>query len=437
MKRAVVVGGGIGGLLAARVLRQCGAREVLLVDADPQYSLGSVRPGVPQGTQLHVLLHMGQQLIEHWMPGIGAELVASGAVRSTIGDSAAMVVDGRSFPGDGTESLLGVSRPHLEDTVRRRVLADSGVRHVNARVTGLFLTRGRVSGVRLAAGGSLDGSDLVVDATGRAGRLDDWLRRSGRPGVAKQRIRLGLGYATAFFARDDGDDLDGLRVVHSLRTAVTGGPGVAAIVACEGNRWGVMTSGYGVHRPRADAAEFAARCAQDPWPHFARVVTRCRPLGDVRIHHFSGQIRRDWHRHPGLPPGVLPLGDSVASLNPVYGQGMTAAALHASALAAWLRSGPDLRAPAHRYLQYLRVLTDAVWQATATQDLQLPHVTGDRPRDYLLLRMMGPVVRRAALCDPVVTREFLRVTGLRSHPSALASPAILLRCVASLLRTPR
>jgi glycine/D-amino acid oxidase-like deaminating enzyme len=58
MNRAIVVGGGIGGLLAARVLRRHGAREVLLVDADVAYGLGAARTGVPQGTQLHVLLQI-------------------------------------------------------------------------------------------------------------------------------------------------------------------------------------------------------------------------------------------------------------------------------------------------------------------------------------------------------------------------------------------
>ncbi|GLY05393.1 MULTISPECIES: NAD(P)-binding protein, partial [Actinoplanes] len=432
MDRVIVAGGGMGGLLAAHVLRRHGVREVLLIEPDPGYPDGGIRSGVPQGPQLHVLLRMGGELLERWLPGIGAELAGAGATPCGVGRTAVLAIDGRAFPGDGTETLLGVSRPMLEDVVRRRVLADTGIRVLPDRVAGLLLAGDRVTGVRTSSGECLDGVCLVVDATGRSGGLDRWLQRAGRGVVPKQRIRLDLGYSTAYFTRA-GDEMDGLHLVNHARSAAHRRPGVGSIAAYEGGRWGVMMSGFGDDRPRPCADDFLARAARESSPYFRRVCRRENLLGPVHTYHFPGQVRRDWHRHPGLPSGVLPIGDAVASFNPVYGQGMTAAALHASALDSWLASGPDPARPATRYLGCLRVVTDVAWQATATQDLRLRHVTGDRPRDWLLVRTLGELVRLGAMRDPEISRDFLRVTGLRAHPSLLATPRMLVRALAALM----
>src|SRR5690242_4162610 len=64
MHRAVVLGGSVAGLMAARVLSDH-ADEVLIVERDPTEGDGP-RPGVPQGTQVHALLPTGQTQLERW-----------------------------------------------------------------------------------------------------------------------------------------------------------------------------------------------------------------------------------------------------------------------------------------------------------------------------------------------------------------------------------
>jgi 2-polyprenyl-6-methoxyphenol hydroxylase-like FAD-dependent oxidoreductase len=431
VKRAVVAGGGFAGLLAARVLADI-ADEVILVEPDALPAGGQPRGGVPHGGQVHVLLEAGQRLLEEWFPGIRAELAAVGATWCGLDGEAQMFVDGRPRPAVSPDGILSVSRPLLECVLRRRVLARPTVFPVRARVTGLAVAGDRVAAVRLAGCGIPEHlpADLVVDATGRVARLEGWLRRLGYPPPPRQRVRLDLHYATATFPRVSGQRFDGRLLVHSLRSPGTPRPGVSAIVPLEGDRWAVLLSGYGPDRPEPDLEAFRRRCRLEPLPYFAALVDDCAATGEVIAYRFPGTVRRDWHRLRRRPAGVVVVGDAVAAFNPVYGQGMTVAALHASALGVWLRSG----APEQRFFTYLRVITDAAWLGAAAEDLRLPHAHGDRPAGYLLLRALNAVIGAGSLADPVVARHFVDAVGLRMHPSGLARPALLVRAALGCLR---
>src|SRR4249920_174399 len=80
---AIVIGGSIGGLLAAEVL--CARFErVTLVERDRLPQGAVPRKGVPQSRQTHGLLAGGRQALEHLFPGLTAELISEGAVPSDV-----------------------------------------------------------------------------------------------------------------------------------------------------------------------------------------------------------------------------------------------------------------------------------------------------------------------------------------------------------------
>ncbi|GAA3015913.1 FAD-dependent oxidoreductase [Actinokineospora globicatena] len=428
MKRAVIAGGSIAGLLAARVLRDR-ADEVVVVEPD-QLPAGPVnRPGTAHGEQFHVLLGLAQELLTHWFPDLLDDLVAAGTVVCTPGQDGRMFVDGRQRPVVPGDVLVPFYRPLLEWHIREAVLPS--VRLVSDRVVGL-VGGSRVHGVRLASGSVVDGADLVVDATGRGSRLGAWLAELGFPAPPRQRIGLDLGYATALFHRSPDERLDGLLAVHSLRSPTSARPGVSCIAPVRGDRWMCTISGYGDDRPTRDPDEFTARCLLEPADAFAALARTGTPAGPVTTHRFPHSIRRDFHTMPTFPTGLVPIGDAVASFNPIYGQGVPSAALHASALAAWL----DTTDPTTAYFRRLKVIVDTAWQTSATEDLRLPHVTATRPLTYPLQRAISTALDHAAMTDPLVAQRFAEVINMRIRPTDMLTPTVLGRTLLANLRKP-
>ena len=105
---------------------------------------------------------------------------------------------------------------------------------------------------------------------------------------------------------------------------------------------------------------------------------------------------------------------------------MTAAALHAACLSAYLRSGSDLGAPARRFFALQKVVVDVAWSMSTSADLALPHVDGPYPRGYRLSSWASRQIVTATVTDVPTARRFNEVVSMLAHPSSLATPGVLL-----------
>ncbi|MER7888418.1 FAD-dependent oxidoreductase [Micromonospora sp. NPDC094482] len=435
MRRAVVLGGSVAGLMAARVLSDH-AEEVLIIERDPSDVDDGPRPGVPQGSQVHALLPAGQIQLERWFPGIVDEAMALGAPPPSEEVPAKIFVNGvLGLPPApaATGPMLITTRPFLEALVRRRTLAVDNIRIAYGRADGLVFADQRVTGARYVPEGGtepvVEAADLVVDAMGRSSRLSDWLADNGWPRPPMQRMPIKLNYATALFKRDEKVSDTWVVVYHTMagkgRTARIGG-----INSVEGDRWIMLVAGYDDDRPSRDVADFTARCREHYPQMFGDIAERGEMLGGVVTYHQADSRRRDFHRLDRLPAGLVAAGDAIASFNPVYGQGMTSATLHASCLSAYLRSGPKLHdEPAWAYFDQVRVIVDAAWQISTSADIELPHVDGPYPRGYRVTKWFGDLVFRASLTDQVLSDRLSRVTTMVDHPATLSRPGTLLRAL--------
>ncbi|MER6592230.1 FAD-dependent oxidoreductase [Micromonospora purpureochromogenes] len=434
MRRAVVLGGSIGGLMAARVLSDH-AEEVLIIERDPSDVEDGPRPGVPQGSQVHALLPAGQIQLERWFPGIVDEAHALGAPPPPSDEGAAKIfvngVLGLPPAPSGTGPTLITTRPFLEALVRRRTLAVDNIRMVYGRADGLVFTDRRVTGARYVPEGGgepvVEPADLVVDAMGRSSRLSDWLADNGWPRPPMQRMPIKLNYATALFKQDEKVSDAWVVVYHTMagkgRTARIGG-----INSVEGDRWIMLVAGYDEDRPSRDVADFTARCREHYPQMFGDIAEYGEMLGGVVTYHQADSRRRDFHKLDRMPAGLVAAGDAIASFNPVYGQGMTSAMLHASCLSAYLRSSPNLHEePARAYFERVRVIVDAAWQTSTTADIELPHVDGPYPPGYRVTKWFGDLLFRTSLTDPVLSARLGRVTTMLDHPATLSRPGTLLR----------
>ncbi|MGW9452545.1 NAD(P)/FAD-dependent oxidoreductase [Streptomyces sp. NPDC055632] len=445
MKRAVVMGGSYAGLFAARVLSDH-AEDVVVVEPDVMGPDGLGRR-VPQRHQLHALLSMGHTQLERWFPGITDDLVKGGALLGE-GEDVRFYLDGRlKAPVPGAR-MLGATRPFLENHLRRRVEGLAHVRFVRARATDLVLRNGRVAGVTTAApesgdaagDGSGDGSgetidaDFAVDAMGRNSPLEDWLVRHGWDRAPVDSMRIDLGYATALFHR--GDELGGTVVAHSSPGPASGylptvtEPG--ALAAVEGDRWSVVLAGYADHRPGPDPEEFLRRMRRcvDPIRTVADASTM---IGGVRTYRFVESRRRTHSRLDRFPGGLVVVGDALASVNPVYGQGLTLSALAANALGAHLRSTPSPQLPARNYFRLAEAVVEGAWQLSTAADLAQPHVTGPYPRGHRARKWVADRLTEASVLDSAVNARYMGVVNMELPPKALTDVRFLARAARVLI----
>ncbi|MFD7818585.1 FAD-dependent oxidoreductase [Streptomyces sp. NPDC059785] len=435
------MGGSIAGLFAARVLSDR-ARKVVIVEPDDISAQAQSRSGVPQDQQVHTLLPAGRRWIERWLPGVSQEAQDRGA--SLVGPDKQFVGydDIRQAPDGVDHQFLAVGRPLLETLVRDRVTALPHVSVLRAQATGLRYGDGAVTGVRFAEAATDDqgtrtegvlAADFVVDAMGRSSKLSHWLGQDGYDQPRLERLAVPVNYATALFERPAKFPELEVATVLQLFTPQypSGGVSVAAATAIEGQQWLVMLMGYGDNRPGRTIDEFRAKCATLP-PNFSEItsgdVTR-----DVVTYHQAETRRRHFTEAGRLPARLVSMGDAVASFNPVYGQGMSSAALHASCLASYLDSSADLDEAATEFLRLQQVVVDAAWAVSAGGDAaRIDAENGTEvPEEMRQQRRAMEQITGAALIDAEVSGAFNKVSYMLRHPSTLFDPALLAKAAAA------
>jgi 2-polyprenyl-6-methoxyphenol hydroxylase-like FAD-dependent oxidoreductase len=441
-EHGLVLGASIAGLMAARVLADA-YQHVTVVERDPLPSVSEARKGVPQGRHAHALLAGGAQRLENLFPGLLDELVASGAPTLSNFSHFHFCPGGHSmWEGERPLSmtLYQPSRPHLERIVAERVRALSNVKIIeNCDVVGLVTSasRDRVIGARIAPRGNghaeeIRHADLVVDATGRSGRTTTWLPAMGYPSPAEEQLVVQVKYVTQHLRLAPGAaDRERLVVVG----AVPDRPTTVFLIEQEDKRWTLTLGGYGRHGPPTDWEGMLDFLRVMVRPHILAMVRDAEPVSPVFTHRFPANLRRHYERLREFPAGLLVLGDALCSFNPLYGQGMSVAAMQVSALHAELARGEhDL---AKRFFRAATKPIDTAWQLAAAPDLALPEVPGPRP---ISVRVMNAYMTRlltAAERDPVLSDKFLRVGNLVDPPTKLLGPPIMRRVMAGNRRRKR
>src|SRR5664279_453254 len=425
--RAVVVGAGMGGLLAARVLSDCFA-EVVVVDRDALPSSKQQRRGVPQGRHVHVLLARGGAVLEQHFPGFTEEVVGRGGL------SGDLLGDGRIFLGGGFLvsyrsglDVLCASRPLLETVTRGRVRGRDNVRFVeHTDAVGLTATDGRITGLRMRQTGGSRVQQMpaavVVSAAGRAASPVRWLSELGYPVPAEQEIAVNLTYVSRTYRRRPGD-LGGARFV----TVVPDPPAVRSAVAFaqEDDLWMVTLGGYLGEQPPTDPAGFLRFAASLPTPEVSELLSAAEPVGEPATTHFPASRRRMFERMRTFPDGYLVVGDGISSFNPVYGQGMTVAAEESLALATALEQG--LAGLARRFFTAAAKIIDVPWTMAASSDLRYRQVSGARTAQTRFFNAYVARLLVAARHDPVLAQAFARTNNLLASPQSLLRPEIAAR----------
>jgi len=438
--RAVVLGASIAGLLAARVLADAYA-QVTVIDRDDLPPAAAHRRGVPHGRHVHALLARGQQVLEELFPGFTAHLVDLGIPAGDMLANARWYLSGHRLRQAHTGLVaLSASRPVLEGQVRARVRALPNVTLVDrCDVAGLATThdRRRVTGVRVVhragscAAEEVLGADLVIDATGRGSRTPLWLDALGYLRPRSDEVRIGLGYATRIY-RLRPDVLGGDFVVVHGATPQHPRGGVLQLL---GGDQAMLTLGgiLGDHPP-TDPDGFLAFARALQFPEIYQAIRDAEPLDDPVAFRFPASVRHRYERLARFPDGLLVVGDAVCSFNPIYGQGMTVAAIEALTLRQHLQRSAEPQP--RRFLRDIARVIDAPWAMAVGGDLVFPGVEGHRTRQVRLVNAYLDRLHAAAECDAALSGAFIAVAGMVARPESLLRPSIALRVLRANLHKP-
>jgi 2-polyprenyl-6-methoxyphenol hydroxylase-like FAD-dependent oxidoreductase len=435
-RTAVVIGASMAGMLAAAALaRSTGTvDEVIVLERDELPDEPRPRKGLPQGRHAHILLPSGRDAIEEIVPGGGVRkrLLAAGATERGL--TSGLVTLGpqgwyRRSRHHESHPLLVASRNLIDWTVRDAVLTSTtriSIRRASA--AGLLGTAERVTGVRVEGDRAEEDlrAEFVVDASGRGTRIEHWLSELGITDIPKDVVDAGLVYASRLYRIPEGAEA----FPPTQVTADPGGgrPGRSGLLLpIEGGRWLVSLGGTRGGEPTADPDDFVRFAHGLRHPIVAELITGAEPLSDVVLSRSTRNERRYFEKTARWPEGLIALGDAVATYNPVYGQGMSVAALGARALSGELdRTGILAPGFARRVQRAAAKVVDAAWMMSVGQDQWFPDVRGKSPTlaDRWLSAYTGRMARVATGSYRVST-AMCEVTTLQADALHLLRPSLL------------
>jgi 2-polyprenyl-6-methoxyphenol hydroxylase-like FAD-dependent oxidoreductase len=432
-ERAIVIGSGLAGLSAARVLSDR-FRQVVLLDRDQPSDDATPRPGVPQGKHPHGLLVGGLKALEHLFPGFGDELRQAGAVPIDPGFDLLYEVPGQDVWPRTKFGLqtYAMSRPLIERTVRRQVQRLTNVSvEGGCRVLNIVSesNAGAATGIRYRTPhGDVKTlqSDLIIDASGNGSLTVDFLKASGRRPAEETSIGVNLRYASTLFERSD--ITKNYKVVFTLPNAPEESRG-GLIVPAENDRHQVVLAGRGDDIPPITGDEFLSYAWDLPTPTIYNAIKNAKRLTEITPYSFPESRWRHFAQVRDFPRGLLPIGDAICRFNPIHAQGMSVAAQEADLLLDLLRTfdsdGLDTLAP--NFLTKAESLIAAPWSMSAIPDFIYPETTGERPEDLESRLNFQRGLGRLAVRDTAVFELLTEVRNLLKPPGLLNDPSIVSR----------
>lgn len=434
--RAIVIGGSMAGLITARILSEY-FDQVTIIERDTLPDNPQHRNGVPQAHHLHTLLAHGQHLLNGLFPALDADLEAVGSPRVRWGlDTASLLLGGwiKRFDS-GIRSNL-VSRVTLEWIVRNRVNDLPNVNVItNSQVDQLLTSpdQSTVIGVHITSrtdkSQANEYADLIVDASGRSSKAPAWLESTGYQAPQETLIDAQLGYATRWYQFPQPSPYEWKTMLVQTRPAEKLYRGGGMFVV-EDNRLVLTLIGANKDYPPTDAEGFLKFAKSLKSPIIYDIIKDLEPISPIYGYRQMENRYRHYEKLSRLPENFIVIGDAACAFNPVYGQGMTAAAIEAIELGKLLSQTDlhNLQGFSRKFQKRLAKSVQGAWIMATGEDLRYPDVIGANTTllDRITHRYIDRFMEHMSDDEMLATAFFLAM-NLAVSPAHLMHPKYLLR----------
>ena len=431
-KKAIVIGGGIAGLLAARVLSDH-FEEVVLIEKDNYVEDGKIRSGTPQANHVHILLVKGREILQDFFPDLEKDLVKNGANKiDFLNDSRYRLPSGWAPKFDSGMFTFACTRTLLENTIRRQIQKISKIKiEEGRRVTSFALEESNKIILKTKEGMGIHG-DLIVDCTGRNTKTSCWLEDIGFPKPRETKIDSFVRYSTRRYIPSKNDRKWKMLVI--LNKPISN-PRIGGIYPMEDGKWLVGLYSIGKDHPPTDEKGFLEFTKHLESMELYDALKDATP--DSEIHGYAVQGSRKYHYEEmkEWPENFIVLGDAVSIFNPFYGQGITSAAIGAKLLEDMLKNDEINKGFTRTFQKRLAKKTILPWTLGTSEDMRWPTTVGKRPD--MITKMVQNHAQKVLLLAPksiLATKSFLQMMHMTRSPAIIFHPVILLQLLANYVK---
>ncbi|WP_141540415.1 glutamate synthase [Bacillus cereus] len=429
LEKAIVIGGSMAGKLAAKALSDF-FKEVIILEAGEEWNEKSPRKRVPQSHHPHVLLKGGEVAIEKLFPSIMTQLKEDGGiVNNFTGELRWHHFGVWKQPFTGELNAVQQSRPMLEWHIQKRM---SQVNNITTKyetmVEQLLIDthRNKISGVKtkcLITGMKKDlQADLVVDTSGFSSKNIEWLGTQGIE-VKEEKVWIQLFYATRVFRLKKNKRPDWCNLLIS--PSFPENPYGAFIQTIEDNQYFVTFSGYANEKAPKTDEEFFAFAHKLLAPDFIHFLEQAEPITDIKVHRIPYQVRRRFDIVKNMPEGFLVIGDAHCRFDPVFGQGISVAAMEAEELQMCLKKGKALEKGFTRgFYKRISKIIKTPWEMATTEAFRHPKIKGEKSFIQPFQQWYTKKIYQLSANNPDIYIRLVRVMNLMRSPLHLFHPKV-------------
>ncbi len=429
--KAIVIGGSMAGKFAAKAL-STSFKEVIIIEAGERWDGKSSRKRVPQSNHPHVLLKGGEKAIEELFPNITNELIKAGSIVNNFTRDLKWHQFGLwKQPFTGEVHMIQQSRFLLEWHIQKRIDQVSNITiKYETVIEGLLIDgkRNKVCGVKakcLETGTQEEiQADIVVDASGFGSKSIAWLRECNIE-VQEEKVRIDLFYATRMFKLKENEELDCCNMLMS--PSFPDNPHGVLIQTIENHRYFVTFSGYANEKAPQTDDEFYDFAENLSISNVTGFLNKAEAISDIKTYKIPYQVRRRFDLVNNLPERLLVVGDAHCRFDPVFGQGVSVAAMEARQLQLLLQGRKQLdKTFTQQFYKKAATIIETPWDMTTTEISRHPQLKRELTIKQKVQLWYTKQIYQLSASDSDIYIRLVRVMNLIRSPLHLFHPKVLL-----------